>query len=59
MYSRNHYDLPKICIILDIPSLSLAGDEAFVSMFIRTLKSSPFDAFFWETPPVTTGALIW
>jgi len=32
-------------------------DEAFRSFFTTTLKQSEFDAFFWETPPMTRKTL--
>lgn len=32
-------------------------DEAFAGYFASLLKTSPFDAYFWETPPVTRKTL--
>ncbi len=31
------------------------GDYAFREFFIGVLAESPFDAYLWETPPVTTN----
>lgn len=33
------------------------GDTAFRSLFIAQLAATPFPAFFWETPPVTSASL--
>ena len=33
------------------------SDAAFRSFFINLLAKSPFDAYFWETPPLTTNRL--
>jgi hypothetical protein len=32
-------------------------DQSFISYFASLLKTSPFDAYFWETPPVTINTL--
>lgn len=34
-----------------------AHDSSFTRYFSAILKNSPFDAYFWETPPVNTGTL--
>lgn len=31
------------------------GDQAFREFFIGVLAESPFDAYLWETPPITTN----
>jgi hypothetical protein len=33
------------------------NDASFVNYFSSVLSASPFEAFFWETPPVTTGTV--
>ena len=33
------------------------GDAGFVSYFTGLLAQAPFEAYFWETPPLTCGAL--
>lgn len=35
----------------------LKGGEAFRNFFIQLMKQAPFEAYFWETPPVTTTRL--
>ncbi|MCB8924470.1 MAG: hypothetical protein H6652_02470 [Ardenticatenaceae bacterium] len=32
-------------------------DETFRTFFINLLADAPFDAYFWETPPLTTDRL--
>ncbi len=33
------------------------SDEAFCAFFIKLLAEAPFDAYFWENPPVTQAML--
>ncbi len=33
------------------------GDEDFRSFFVTLLADAPYDAYFWETPPVTKATL--
>ncbi len=35
----------------------MSESDEFRSFFTKTLRGSPFDAFFWELPPITSSAL--
>jgi len=54
----------KVSIVQDGQQLTYANviqawahDPPFTRYFSSILKASPFDAYFWETPPVNTGNL--
>ena len=54
----------KVSIIQDGQRLTYANviqawahDPSFIRYFSSILKGSPFDAYFWETPPVNTETL--
>ena len=56
--------LHKFCIIRNAEPLRYADvinlwqhNDSFRSFFISILSDTPFSAFCWETPPVTTGTV--
>ena len=53
--ARQSMDLIPFMTVLN---LMATGDSNFMSAFLNVLKSAPFKAFFFETPPVTETKVL-
>ena len=54
-----------VTLAVDARALSAAdvialwrGDETFRDFFVETLAASPYEAFFWELPPLNSDAIL-
>ena len=43
---------------MTVLSLMETGEKNFMSVFLNVLKSAPFKAFFFETPPMTEAKVL-